>query len=80
MIIDSSAILAILSNEPEAAILSQAIEADTIRLMSAASLLETAIVIEARYGPPGSNKLDELISAAEVGIEPVTLEQITIAR
>jgi ribonuclease VapC len=66
MIIGSSAILAILSYEPEAALLTQAIEADSIRLMSAASLLETAIVIEARHGPTGSNKLDELISTGAI--------------
>jgi uncharacterized protein with PIN domain len=52
MVIDSSAVIAILSNEPEAESLAEAITNDPIRLMSAASLLETAIVIEARYGEP----------------------------
>lgn len=43
-------------------------------------MLETAIVIEARYGLPGGSKLDELVSIAQIKVEPVTPEQITIPR
>lgn len=80
MVIDSSALLALLANEPDAEQFAEAIEAATTRCMSAASLLETATVIEARYGPAGGHKLDELLTTAQIQIEPVTMEQITIAR
>ena len=60
MVIDTSAIIAILSNEPDAAQLAGVIAAADLRSMSAASLLESAIVIESRYGPTGGQKLDEL--------------------
>lgn len=80
MVIDSSAILAILGSEPEASDMAMAIENDLIRVISAASLLESAIVIESRHGIAGSNKLDELISFSQIQIEPVTAEQISIAR
>ena len=80
MVIDSSALIAILGNEPEASALAVAIEEAPTRLMSAASFLETAIVIESRYGIKGGEKLDELILAAQIKIEPVTEPQITLAR
>lgn len=80
MVIDSSAIIAILSNESEAEHLAEAITNDPIRLMSAASLLEIAIVIEARYGEAGGDKLDQLLQKAEIKIEPVTVEQVEVAR
>lgn len=80
MVVDTSAILAILSAEPEAEQLVTAMVDDPIRLMSAASLLESAIVIEARYGQPGGDKLDEFVSKAQIRIEPVTVEQVSIAR
>ena len=54
MVIDSSALIAILSNEQDAVRFAQAIADASVRLMSAASWLETAIVIEARYGLPGA--------------------------
>lgn len=80
MVIDTSAIVAILANEPEAAQLARAIQADAIRLLSAANFLETAIVIEARYGAIGGEKLDELLQIAQVVIEPVSAEHANIAR
>lgn len=80
MVIDSSALLAILSNEPEAAEFASAIAAASSRLLSAASLLETAIVVEARYGSAGGEKLDALIETAGIQLETVTPEQVAIAR
>jgi len=80
MVIDSSAIIAILENEPEAERLAEAMINDFIRLMSAASWLETAIVIEARRGGPGGDKLNQLLQTAQIRIEPVTLEQAEVAR
>ena len=61
MVVDSSALYAILTGEPDAPLFARAIEnADFLRI-SAATLLETDIVIESRYGAPGGDKLDELV-------------------
>ncbi len=57
MVIDSSTIIAILCDEPDARRFAATIENDSTRLMSAASLLETSIVIESRYGEEGGRKL-----------------------
>lgn len=80
MVLDTSALVAILSAEPEAETFATAITAANTRLMSAASLLETAIVIESRYGQTGGQKLDEIIRIAQIQIEPVTIEQVAVAR
>ncbi len=58
MVIDSSALIAILETEPEAEQLAEAIEQDQVRLISAASVLETTIVIESRRGEDGGKALD----------------------
>jgi hypothetical protein len=57
-VIDTSALIAILSDEPEAPGLEAAIEADSVRLLSAASLVEASIVIERRYGEAGGREVD----------------------
>jgi ribonuclease VapC len=80
MVLDTSALIAILSAETEANAFAVAIVTAATRMLSAASLLETGIIIEARYGPAGGQKLDELIQAAQIQIEPVTAEQVTVAR
>ena len=53
MVIDSSALLAILGKEPERDRLAAAIADDAVRLVSVATILETSIVIESRYGALG---------------------------
>ena len=50
MVIDTSAIIAVLLNEPNAARFAQPLEAGSPRLLSAANLLEASIVIESRKG------------------------------
>ncbi len=80
MVLDTSALIVILTAEPEANTFAAVIATAATRLLSAASLLETAIIIEARYGPAGGQKLDELIRVAQVQVEPVTVEQVTSAR
>ncbi len=80
MVIDTSALVAILSLEPEAARLAQAIEADPTRLISASTLLEAGIVIEARLGAAGGKELDLLVAKAGVVIEPLTADQAGTAR
>lgn len=80
MVIDTSAISAILFNEPEAADLERRIVEDPIRLISAATFLETAIVIEARLGDAGGREFDLWLQRASVEIVPVDAEQADLAR
>lgn len=80
MVIDSSVLFASLSNEVDAPDLIKAMTADSVRLLSVASLLETAIVIESRHGLAGGKKLDEFIRIAQIVVQPVTIEQLSIAR
>ncbi len=80
MIVDSSALVAILWSEPDAHVFAAAIDAAANRRMSAGTYLEIAIVIDARRNPVASRRLDELIAEAAISIEPVTAEQARIAR
>ena len=80
MVIDTSALIAILLNEPEALPFASAIAADSRRLLSAASALETGIVIEARKGPSGGREFDLLLHRARVEVVPLTAAQVEIAR
>lgn len=80
MVIDSSALIAILSDESDAPALASAIALAVSCRMSAATLLETAIVIESRHGQIGGEKLDEFVQTAQISIEVVTQRQINIAR
>jgi ribonuclease VapC len=80
MVLDTSALLALLLDEPEAEDFRIAVEEDTTRLVSAATLLETAIVIEARKGEPGGRELDALVQKADVVVVPVDAEHVSEAR
>lgn len=80
MVLDTSALLAILGDEPEAPAFEAAVERDPVRLLSAASLLEAAIVVESRWGPAGGRELDLLIHKAGVEVVPVDAEQVEVAR
>jgi ribonuclease VapC len=80
MVIDSSAIIAVLLKEENAARLAQAIEAGSQRLLSAANLLEASIVIESRKGEAGGRELDLLIYRAAIEIVAVDQDQAEIAR
>ena len=80
MVIDTSALVAILCDEPDAPLFESAIESDSTRVISAATLLETAIVIEARFGEGGGRELDLLIHKAQIEIAPFDQEQADIAR
>jgi ribonuclease VapC len=80
MVIDTSAILAILQRESERRPFLEAIEqAESVR-MSVASFVESSIVIEARYGPEGLHDLDRFLSRAGVEMIPVDMEQGQFAR
>jgi ribonuclease VapC len=80
MVVDSSALLAVLMNESDSEAFRIAIESDAVRLLSAATLLETAIVIEARYGEPGGRELDLLLHKADIQIVSADVEQTEVAR
>ena len=80
MIVDSSALLAILRAEPEAAHFAHALANAATRRISAANFLETAIVIDGSRDPVASRRFDDLIRNAEITIESVTEEQARIAR
>jgi ribonuclease VapC len=80
MIVDTSAILAILFQEDDAPQHAQAIEtADTCR-MSAANFLEAAIIVDHRGDSVAGRQLDTFIERAQINIEPVTFEQARMAR
>jgi ribonuclease VapC len=80
MVIDTSAVAAILFDEPDAAALEGKIADDPVRLMSAATWLEAAIVIEARLGDAGGREFDLWLHRAEVEILGVDAEQADRAR
>ncbi|MCQ4189146.1 type II toxin-antitoxin system VapC family toxin [Methylocystis suflitae] len=80
MILDTSALIAILRAEPEALAFAQAIAAAKIRRLSAASYVETAAVIDSAGDAVANRQLDELLQEAGVVIEPVTAEQARLAR
>lgn len=80
MVIDTSALLAMLLEEPEAESFRAALDEDTTRLISSATLLESALVIEARKGEPGGRELDLFIHKAAIEVVPVDEAQVTEAR
>jgi ribonuclease VapC len=80
MIIDTSALVAILRAEPEAEICARAIESAAERRISAVNFVEAAAVIDGSRDPIGSRRFDDLLRAARVRIEPVTESQARLAR
>lgn len=80
MIIDTTALIAILRAEEDAGDMAVAIEKAQVRRISAANFLETAAVIDASRDPVASRRFDELVEAAELRVEAVTFEQARIAR
>lgn len=80
MIVDTSAVLAILFHEPDAESFAAAVASASSPRMSAASLLETSIVLESRSGPASGYELDAFLQEAGIELEPVTLEQAQAAR
>jgi ribonuclease VapC len=79
IVLDTSALLAILTDEPERRAFNEAIDQAPTRLLSAATLLETKMVLFSRYGGAGVNALDAFVLRAEIRIEPVTAGQAEIA-
>jgi ribonuclease VapC len=80
MIVDSSALIAILKRETEQAAFSVILQTEQSLSISAATYLETSVVVDSRRQPIISRELDDLIERAGIVIEPVTVEQVKIAR
>jgi ribonuclease VapC len=80
VIVDTSALIAILRDEPEARAFAVAIADADHRSISAANYLEAAIVIDGSRDPIASRRFDDLLREAAIGIEPVTAEQAKVAR
>ena len=80
MIIDSSALIAILRDEADATTYADAIEKAEACRISAATFLETAIVVDGSRDPILSRRLDDLVTEAAIAIQSVTEAQARIAR
>ena len=80
MILDTSAIIAILRDEPEAARFAKAIEDAAHRRISAVNYVEAAAVIDGSRDPVASRRFDDLLHEARVIVEPVTEAQALVAR
>lgn len=80
MVIDTSAIIAITLNEPDAPLLEQCIVSDSVRLISAATVLEVAMVLETRLGEAAGREFDLWLLKAGIDIIAVDADQIEVAR
>ncbi|MCU0623343.1 MAG: type II toxin-antitoxin system VapC family toxin [Gemmatimonadaceae bacterium] len=80
MVLDTSALTAILQREPSADRLMQAISVATVRVVSAATVLELSLVLLGRYGELGEAQLDAFLRALRVEVVPVDAEQLALAR
>lgn len=79
IVLDTSALVAILTDEPERRTFNEAIERAATRMMSAATLLEAKMVLFARYGGAGVNALDAFVLRGDIHIESVTPAQAELA-
>ena|SRR5436305_11066956 len=80
MVIDSSALFAILNDEPERHAFNEAIQAAQSRVMSAATLVEVSIIVETRFGAQGLYDLDLFVEKAGIEVLAVDREQAYAAR
>ena len=80
MVIDSSALIAILLAEPEATRLVHAITADATRIIGAPMLVEAAAIMLVRKGPRGEIALDALLQRLGVEVVPMSVDAAALAR
>ena len=80
MIVDTSALLAILQAESESRGFAEAIDAASRPTLSVVSLVEASMVLDARHGPAGKDRLDRLLRESRMELAPVDSEQAQIAR
>jgi len=80
VIVDTSAVIAILRSETDAAAIAEALERPHLRRMSAVSYVEAAVVVDSNRNPLLSRRFDDLLRDVQIGVEPVTLLQAQLAR
>lgn len=80
MIIDSSAIVAMVRTEADADRFRLAVRSATVKSMSAATYVETAIVVDARRDPVASRELDDMLDRYDIAVVAVTAAHARIAR
>ena len=80
MILDTSALLAVLFDEPDADYFERVIASAMTCRMSVANHLEAAMVVESRMGDEGGRQLDNFVETAEIELVPVTPDQAQAAR
>jgi ribonuclease VapC len=80
VIVDTSVIIAILRDEPDAAKIGEVLERPEIRRMSAVSYVEAAVVVDSNRNPVLSRRLDDLLRDLQIAVEPVTLNHARLAR
>lgn len=80
MIVDSSAVVAILNQEPDAEYYEMAIVSAPTCRMSVANVLEASIVVEGRGGAAAGHELDMFLKTAGIILAPVTAEHLKAAR
>jgi ribonuclease VapC len=81
MIVDTSAIIAILYGEPEAQrIFEKLIRADEPKILSAGNFFEACLVVDKYQDPILSRRLQEVLDQCQIEVEPVTLDQMLVAR
>lgn len=80
MVLDTSALLAVLFDEPERRRFNELIATAPVCRLSAASFLETSIVVETRFGEAGGRELDLFVHRAGIELMPVDADQAEIAR
>jgi ribonuclease VapC len=80
MVIDTSAIIAILNLEPEATILTNAIASDSVRLMSMGTALELSIVVRARKQEAGIRELEFFLYKSAINLVNFDENQLKMAR
>ncbi|HSO41974.1 MAG TPA: type II toxin-antitoxin system VapC family toxin [Rhodospirillales bacterium] len=79
MVIDTSAILAMLFDEPEADEFERLVEADPVVLVSAVSRVEAAFVVEGRKGDAGRIRLNRFFELVRAEVVPVGTDQAEVA-
>ena len=79
MVVDTSALIAILFGEPETESFVQALVNDPKKMISAFNILESAIVVEAKKGEAGGRELDLLVHRARIEIIALNSDQVELA-
>lgn len=80
MILDSSAIVAILRGEPDAPAIASALTSSLVRRVSAVSYVESAVVIDSGGDAIARRRFDDFFRTSRIDIEAVTARQAEIAR